>query len=317
MKVVGCLVAVACLMGCRLEGGAEGRQGGRLRIVATTGMIADGVRHIVGDSAAVKAMMGPGVDPHLYRPTPGDVRALARADVIVANGLHLEGKMAQLLEGYAEEKTVLWVADGVGAGGILSSADFQDAQDPHFWFDPRSWAEGLSHVARELGKRQPQLEAYYTANCERYRTRLEAMEKEVAAALAKLPRGQRILVTSHDAFSYFGRRFDLEVRGIQGISTLSEVGLREISEMVDFVVAHRLRAIFVETSTSDKTARAIVEGAGARGHRLALAGPLYSDALGEEGSGAETYIGMMRMNARAIVRGLSGAPHELLQSELP
>lgn len=299
-KILIALFALA-FCSCRIE---PKEQNGPLNIVATTGIIEDALLHIVGDSANVSSLMGPGTDPHLYKPTPGDVKMLDEADVIVCNGLHLEGKMAEMLDKYALEKPVIKVSDGIAKDDLIKSVDLGDSYDPHIWFDTQIWMEGMQHVTNELSKIDSINSLYYAGNFERYNQEVEDLDQWVFEQLNLLDSNHRILITSHDAFSYFGRRYNIEVRGIQGISTLSEVGLKEISDMVDFIIGRKINAIFVETSTSQKTAESIVDGCRAKEYEVLIKGPLYSDALGEKNSDAGNYIGMIRANVTTIVNGL-------------
>lgn len=291
------------LFSCRLDGEGEERKG-PLHIVATTGIIADCLREIVQENCEVTSLMGPGTDPHIYKPTPGDIEMLEEADVIIANGLHLEGKMAEVLEKYGKEKPVLFVSDGIEESNIIKSADFEDACDPHIWFDPTIWSSGLNYIAVELGKIDTTNAAVFMINMTNYKTRIEEADNYIRSQLAMVPEEKRILVTSHDAFSYFGRYYGVQVKGIQGISTLGEVGLKDIADMVDFVVENDLNAIFIETSTSEKTAQSIVDGCAQRKFQVSLSGPLYSDALGEPDTDAGTYLGMIKENAFIISSAL-------------
>lgn len=296
------LILVFAIESCRLD---ENERSGPLHIVATTGIIEDALINIVGDSAEVSALMGPGTDPHLYKPTPFDVELLEEADVIVCNGLHLEGKMSEMLTKYGKTKPVIEVAASLNENDLIRSADAGDAFDPHIWFDPELWVAGLAGVVDELKKIEPNNGDYYQKNFEKYKFGVEDMSIWVEKQLANLDDSAKVLITSHDAFSYFGKKYGIEVRGIQGISTLSEVGLKDISDMVDFVIERNIPAIFVETSTSDKTAQAILDGANEKGFQLRLEGPLYSDALGEPDGEAGTYIGMFKVNVEMIVSSLS------------
>jgi len=294
------LITFFCIA-CRIE---PKEQKGPLHIVTTTGIIEDCIKEIVGDSAEVSSIMGPGTDPHVYKPTPGDIELLDKADVIICNGLHLEGKMAEMLDNYAKEKPVLKISDGINEKDIIKSADFADSYDPHIWFDTKIWMQGLAHITKELGKIDSLSADYYGTNYDCYLAEIAITDMWVASQLDSIDTNQRILITSHDAFSYFGRRYDIEVKGIQGISTLSEVGLKDISDMVDFLIERQIKSIFVETSTSQKTAQSIVDGCKAKKYSVALKGPLYSDALGEPDSEGGTYIGMIRSNVTMIVNGL-------------
>jgi len=297
----------ASLLSCRIE---PKEQNGPLHIVTTTGIIEDCIKQIVGDSAEVSSIMGPGTDPHLYKPTPGDVELLDEADIIICNGLHLEGKMAEMLENYSKEKPVLKISDGIDEKDIIKSADFADSYDPHIWFDTKIWGQGLEYIANELGKIDSVNANYYEKNYHDYMLEITELDVWVRDRLNSIDSTQRILITSHDAFHYFGRRYDIEVKGIQGISTLSEVGLKDISDMVDFVLERKIRSIFVETSTSQKTAQSIADGCLAKKYSVALEGPLYSDALGEPDSEGGTYIGMIRGNVEMIVKGLKPIPEQ-------
>lgn len=300
-QVVVFLFITLLAVACRIE--VKERQG-PLHIVTTTGIIEDVVSNIVGDSAEVTGLMGPGTDPHLYKPTPGDIELLDEADVIISNGLHLEGKMAEMLAKYGQEKPVIMVSDGLTENQIIKSADFDDAHDPHIWFDPEIWMDAFSYVTNELSSIDSINKMYYTANYEKYAAEVAEADQWAKETIGQLSDSSKVLITSHDAFSYFGKHYGLEVRGIQGISTLSEVGLKDISEMVDFVIEREINAIFVETSTSDKTAQSIVDGVIEKGYEVKLDGPLFSDALGEPDGKGGTYIGMLMENVNTIVDGL-------------
>lgn len=295
------MAIVVVAASCRLE---EKERKGPLHIVTTTGIIQDVVENIVGDSAEVSALMGPGTDPHLYKPTPGDIELLDEADIIISNGLHLEGKMAEMLEKYGSEKPVIKVSDGIDKTKFIKSADFDDSFDPHIWFDLEIWMSGMEFVAKELARVEGDTTDYFIKNFEVYKKKVDELDQSIRISLSSITDSVRVLITSHDAFSYFGRRYGIEVRGIQGVSTLSEVGLKDISNMVDFVIERQIKSIFVETSTSDKTAQAIVDGAKDKGYELTLEGPLYSDALGEPDSDGGNYIGMVKANVEIIVNGL-------------
>lgn len=303
MKRIGILILCGLIVSaCRIE---EAERKGPLHIVTTTGIIENGVEEIVGDSAEVSSLMGPGTDPHLYTPTPGDIKLLDDADVIVANGLHLEGKMAEMLIKYGKEKPVVLVSDGIPENLLRKSADFGDAYDPHIWFNPELWLMGLNHVKNQLMEIDTNAQQYYDKNFLNYQAAIHSMDGWVKSQVSEIDSTARVLITSHDAFAYFGLHYGIEVRGIQGISTLSEVGLKDIASMVDFVIEKKIPSIFIETSTSQKTAQSIVDGARAKGYQLNLKGPLYSDALGEPDGEAGTYIGMVKANVRMIVNGLS------------
>lgn len=289
------------LLGCRLD---ESVKQGPLHIVTTTGILADGVTRIVGDSAEVSCIMGPGTDPHIYKPTPGDIEMLDEADVIICNGLHLEGKMAEMLDKYAQEKPVIKLSDGIDKKMLIQTTDVADSYDPHIWFDLEMWQTGLEYVTQQLAEIDTVSASYFQKNYQSYAEEIMETDLFIKEELTQLDSTQRVLITSHDAFSYFGRRYNIEVKGIQGISTLSEVGLKEISDMVDFIIERKIGAIFVETSTSQKTAESIADGCAAKEYIIRIEGPLYSDALGEPDQPAGTYLGMIRENVQMIVSGL-------------
>jgi manganese/zinc/iron transport system substrate-binding protein len=303
LPVLGFGLAVWGLAACQPRQ-AE-RPAGKLRIACTTGMLADVLAHIAGDSAEVMALMGPGVDPHLYKATHGDLKKLTRADLVFYNGLHLEGKMTSLLKKLSRRKPVIALAEALPQARLLAVGGDPPNYDPHLWFDVSLWREVVGQAAQALAKHgSPAQQPYFQANAHRYTSELDTLDREIRQALAQVPPSQRILVTSHDAFGYFGRAYQFEVRGLQGFSTLTDFGLRDINELVDYIVQHQLRAIFVESSVPPKAIEAVVAGCQARGHAVRLAGPLYSDALGAAGTPEGTYVGMVRANARAIAEAL-------------
>ena len=273
-------------------------------IVATTGMIADLVRNIGKDSVQVTALMGPGVDPHLYKATQGDLGRLQAADVIFYNGLHLEGKMGEIFEKLEQIKTVVPVAEAVDSSKLLQDPVYQGNFDPHIWFDVALWASTMDRIVETLSEVDPESKAFYEANARAYRQELQELHDWVAAEIQKIPAEKRTLITAHDAFNYFGEAYGIEVRGLQGISTLSEFGLKDRVDLVNFIVERGIKAVFVETSVSEKNIESIVEGTRQRGHDLVIGGNLYSDAMGEAGTPEGTYVGMVRANVQTIVEGL-------------
>lgn len=308
------------LLGASLAGvsaGDERAQPQALSIAATTGMVADTVARVAGDRVKVHALMGPAVDPHLFRPTRTDIAKLAGADVIFYNGLYLEAQMEALLTDLAARKPVIAIAERVPKHLLLANADYPDKFDPHVWMDPKLWTHAVEAVrdaliaADEAGREQ------YTTNAARMIGELNRLAEYASASLASVPEGQRVLVTAHDAFNYFGRAYNFQVLGIQGISTESEAGLKQIEDMVATLVERNIRAIFVETSVSDRNVKALIEGAGVRGHSVIIGGELYSDAMGAAGTYEGTYIGMIDHNATVITRALGGdAPVRGLNGQL-
>lgn len=273
-----------------------------MRIVCTTGMVADLVRRVGGSRVTVRALMGEGVDPHLYKASPGDVRALISCDAVFYSGHHLEGKMGEVFRRLGRRKPTVPVTEGINEARLLQVGGGRP--DPHLWFDVGLWSQGVEVVREALDSLDPAHAANFDANAAAYREELKALDDECRAVVGSIPKPRRVLVTAHDAFGYFGRAYGLEVRGIQGISTESEAGVREVNDLVDLLVSRRIPAVFVESSVSDRNIRALVEGSAARGHRLKIGGSLYSDAMGKDGTPAGTYVGMVRHNARTIAEAL-------------
>jgi len=279
---------------------------GRPRVVCTTTVVADLVRQVGGDRVAVDPLMPSGVDPHSYRATPRDADRLAGADLVVASGLRLEGRLADLLGRLGGRVRVVAVADALPHDALLPAGD--DAFDPHVWFDAGLWARCAPVVADALAGIDPAHAAGYRDRAAAYAARLQALDAGVRERITAVPESRRVLVTAHDAFRYFGRAYGLEVVGVQGTSTESEAGLGDVNRLVDLLVTRRIPAVFVETSVADRNVMALVEGAAARGHAVALGGRLHSDSLGGPGSGAETLEAALEANVAAIVSALGAEP---------
>lgn len=273
-------------------------------IVATTGMIADAARRVGGDLVSVQALMGAGVDPHAYRQTRSDIVAMSRADLVLWHGLYLEAQMESFFEDLSRKGRVIPVADGLPKDALLSHEDYEGRYDPHVWMDPILWRDVVDAVTNELSALRPENAGAYKANSDAFVSELGDLAEYAKTSLAKIPKEKRVLLTAHDAFSYFGRAYDFEVIGIQGISTESEAGLNRISDLVDVLVYRDIGAVFVETSVSDRNMRALIEGAAARGHTVSIGGALFSDAMGPEGSYEGTYLGMIDHNVTTIARAL-------------
>ena len=299
------LIVVCC-------GLASGGWAAELEVVATTGMIGDVAKHVAGERAAVHTMMGEGVDPHLYKPIASDVRRIMAADVVLYNGLKLEGRMGDVFErAAARGKFVRPVAAMVEEQFLLVPKGQEGHADPHVWMDVKAWMAATSAVAIALCQADPDGCALYEANAESYLKQLAALDAYVTQVVSSIPENQRVLVTAHDAFNYFGRAYGLEVRGIQGISTESEAGLADISGLVNLLVERQIPAVFVESSVPDKYVRALIEGAAAKGHKVVIGGELFSDAMGKPGTWEGTYPGMLDHNATTVARALGGPtpPH--------
>jgi manganese/zinc/iron transport system substrate-binding protein len=285
------------------------------RIVATTGMVADAARRVGG--VEVQALMGPGLDPHSYRQTRSDIAALARADLVLWHGLYLEAQMEGFLHDLAARKPVVAVAEALPHDLLRANPDYPDRFDPHVWMDPALWAMVTETVQAALDGVAPDAAAIHSANAEAFRAEIAALDAYARDVLGTVPEASRILVTAHDAFGYFGRAYGFQVLGIQGISTESEAGLARIGELVDLLVERQVAAVFVESSVSDRSVRALIEGAAAKGHTVAVGGELFSDAMGPEGSYEGTYIGMIDHNVTTITRALGGeAPAQGMQGRL-
>lgn len=275
-------------------------------IVTTTAMITDIVRAVVGERATVTGLIGEGVDPHLYQPTTSDITTLREADVIFYNGLLLEGKMTDTFVRLARSKPVYAVTELLDPETLITPDGNEGHADPHVWMDVQLWGKSVEVVANVLIELDPEHAATYTANRDAYLAEFEALDKYVRDRIASIPADQRVLITAHDAFNYFGRAYELEVIGIQGISTESEAGVDDINRLVDLLVTRKVPAVFVETSVADKSVRALIEGAANRGHTVTIGGTLFSDAMGTPGTYRGTYLGMVDHNATTIARALGG-----------
>ena len=286
-------------------------------VVATTSMIADAARQVAGDRAKVTALMGPGVDPHSYRQTRSDIAAMARADLVLWHGLYLEAQLEEFFLDLEKRRNVIAVGEAIETSKLLSHAQYKGRYDPHVWMDPQLWETVVLAVRDALIKTDPKGEATYRANADKHIVDIEKLITYMQSVTKTVPEKSRVLLTAHDAFSYFGRGYDFEVLGIQGISTESEAGLRRVEELVDTIVDRKIAAVFVESSVPERNVRALIEGAAARGQKVEIGGTLFSDAMGEPGTYEGTYIGMIDHNATLITRALGGdAPATGMQGKL-
>ena len=289
----------------------------KLNIVATTGMIADAVRQVGGRHVMVKALMGPGVDPHAYRQTRTDIVAMSKSDIVLWHGLYLEAQMEDFMRELAKTRPVLAVAERLPKNMLIGHDDYDDKFDPHVWMNPNLWSRVVVTIRDALIKLRPSAEATFRANADAHLAELRKLSKYTNDILSSVPTDSRVLLTAHDAFNYFGSTYGFEVIGIQGISTESEAGLKRISELVDMLVKRKVKAVFVESSVSDRNIRALIEGAAAKGHKVTIGGELFSDAMGEPGTYEGTYLGMIDHNATTISRALGGkAPKKGMQGKL-
>jgi manganese/zinc/iron transport system substrate-binding protein len=278
-----------------------------IRVVCTTGQVAELAARIGGEFVKVEALMGPGVDPHLYSPVASDVRKLSAADVIFYNGLHLEGRMADLFVQMARRKATFAVTEGLQARGdkrLREPPEFAGLYDPHVWHDPTLWADCVKDMADAMAEFDPPHAADYRNNAEAYRSELADLDKFCRAEIAKIPKENRVLVTAHDAFGYFGKAYGVEVHGLKGVSTEDEKDLKRQEAMVQMIVERKIPAVFVESAVAPKTIEALVEPCRAQGWDVKIGGELYADALGPAGTEDATYAGMIRANVRTIVGAL-------------
>ncbi len=278
------------------------------KALATIGMVADVAAHVAGDCVAVEQMMGPGVDPHLYQASAGDVRGLQQADAILFSGYALEGQLGDVLEKLGEKKPTIAVSPAaIDPVDLITTQDVYGV-DPHLWMDASLWAKTAPVIAEAFAEIAPDCADDMRDRAGAYQDQLAALHGWIEASLASIPESQRILVTAHDAFAYYGRAYDIEVAGIQGISTESEAGIADIREMVDTVVARAVPAVFVESTINPRTIQAVIDAAAERGQAVEIGGELYADAMGEAGTTGGTYIGMLVENTLTIVEALGGEP---------
>ena len=286
----------------------------RPQIVCTTGMIADAVQNIWGNWADVTSLMGAGVDPHLYKASQGDTEKLSNADLIVYNGLHLEGKMEAVLKKLAARKKVIPLGEYLSPATLLPTGNaapsFEQAGsiDPHIWMDLQLWKTALEKLHSDLMLQFPEHKEEIATNFKRYAQSIDSTHNEMVELIKAIPANQRLMITSHDAFRYFGRAYTIEVKGLQGISTVSELGLQDITQMVNLLSIRKINAVFVESSVSDKAIASVIEGCEAKGHQLKKGGTLFSDAPGNAGTPEASYCGMMLHNARTISAALNPQP---------
>ncbi|MBW7474401.1 zinc ABC transporter substrate-binding protein [Paenibacillus oenotherae] len=277
---------------------------GKLKVTATIGMIADVVNNIGGDHVEAIGLMGPGVDPHLYKASQGDIKKLDQADVIFYNGLHLEGKMAEMLEKLGKKKTTVAVSSRLEESALRSDPSGAGAHDPHIWFDVRNWISAAEVIRDTLVEKDPANADNYKKRAADYLVKLEELDRYTKEQIASIPEASRVLVTAHDAFGYFGDAYGIKVMGLQGMSTASEYGTKDVTTLRDYLVDNKIKAVFVESSVPKKSIEAVIEGAKQMGHDVAIGGELFSDAMGKRGTEEGTYIGMVQHNVDTIVHAL-------------
>ena len=272
--------------------------------MCTTNIIADTVNTIVGDKAHVLSLMGPGIDPHVYRARESDLHKLIAADIIFYNGLHLEGKMAEILARMPPPVHSVAVSDGIPRNKLLSSPECATIYDPHIWFDVTLWIHVVDTITQTLITYDSHNAKYYKNNAQKYQKELQSLHTYVQKHAQKLSQKQRILVTAHDAFSYFGRAYGFQVVGLQGISTDAEPGIHDIQELANFIISHKIPAIFTESSVSQRAITAVQHATRARGWQVSIGDELFSDSLGTPETGASTYTSMIRYTINTLTKSL-------------
>jgi manganese/zinc/iron transport system substrate-binding protein len=305
-KIVLVVLTLSLLLSaCATKTG--GNSNGKLNIVTTTGMIADIAKNVGGEYVEVTSLMGPGVDPHLYKASEGDIRRLQEANLIFYNGLHLEAQLGEVLEKMNDFNiTTVAVADEIDPAILLSHPQYDDAFDPHIWFDVTLWMQAVRRVQATLSETDPAHKSAYEANASAYLVELEELHQYVLDQAQTIPVEKRVIITAHDAFSYFGRAYGFEVRGLQGISTESQAGTADVQALVSFIVEKQIPAIFVESSVPQRNVEAVQAAVQSQGFDVQIGGSLFSDAMGGEGTPEGTYIGMVRHNIDTIVAALKG-----------
>ncbi|AZQ45140.1 metal ABC transporter solute-binding protein, Zn/Mn family [Nonlabens ponticola] len=301
MKKLSYLLCALLLVGCK----DASQDNGKLNVVTTTTMITDMVGAIGGDAINLQGLMGSGVDPHLYKPSEGDVSKLQDADVIFYNGLHLEGKLVDIFEKMeARDKNAIAVSDAIDKSTLIGSEYFASNYDPHVWFDTDYWISMSRLVAQELTAADPENKETYEQNLANYISSIEELAVELKQIIDDLPAEKRILVTAHDAFNYYGRKFGFEVVGLQGLSTATEAGVQDVQNITQFIIENDIKAVFVESSVPRRTVEALQAAVRAQDREVEIGGELYSDALGSAGTAEGTYVGMYKHNVNTIVNAL-------------
>ena len=278
---------------------------GKFHIVTTTSMITDLVQNIGGDKVAVQGLMGAGVDPHLYKASEGDVSKLSNANMIIYSGLHLEGKLVEVFEKMKRQKIkTIAVSDALDKKELIGSTLFASNYDPHIWFDVKNWEQITIYVEKQLSEALPEHKEYFKANAAIYLEKLKVLKQEIEAEIATLPEDKRRLVTAHDAFNYFGKAYKFDVVGLQGLSTATEAGVQDVQKTATYIIDHKVKAVFIESSVPRRTVEALLAAVNSKNHEVVIGGTLFSDALGNPGTPEGTYIGMFKFNVHTIVNAL-------------
>ncbi len=301
-RIFTILLFATILIGCKKDAKNED---GKLNVVTTTTMITDLVKNIGGDKIHVQGLMGSGVDPHLYKASEGDVTKLANADVIFYNGLHLEGKLEEVFQKMRRQDiNTMAVSDVVDKSTLIGSEYFQSNYDPHIWFNIGYWKQVAGYVTEKLKENDAENASFYEENYQKYLQELTSLESEIQTKIETLQQEKRILVTAHDAFNYFGKAYEFEVVGLQGLSTATEAGVQDVQKLAAFIMEKQVKAIFVESSVPKRTIEALQAAVKSKGHEVTIGGTLYSDALGDAKTVEGTYLGMFRYNVNTIIDAL-------------
>ena len=298
-KSIICLFVIL-LFACK----NQTKPSGKLKVVVTTSMLTDLVKNIGADLIEIEGLMGPGVDPHLYKASEGDVSKLFNADVIFYNGLHLEGKLVAVFEKMETQKTTVALGEFLAKEGLIGSDYFASNYDPHVWFNIQYFKEFSDKVTSVLSEEDPKNAASFTANNLAFQQKLDLLHTAVVNTIATLAPEKRILVTAHDAFNYFGKAYGFKVVGLQGLSTATEAGVQDVQKLSEYIIANKVKAIFIESSVPRRTIEALEAAVLSKGHQVSIGGSLYSDALGDGGSVEGTYVGMFLYNVKTIVNAL-------------
>ena len=299
--IIFAFTLIFLLMGCR---STEKEKRTKPLIVATTSILADGIRNLVGDLAEVKSLMPAGVDPHLYKASVRDLDLLTEADLVIYHGLYLEGKMTEIFEKLAISQDLINVSQGIPKELLIRSGPEAHSVDPHVWFDVKLWSKALEYGGEEIQKWKPEWESVLKSNSKNYLQKLEQLDLMAQTKVNELKSKNQVLVTAHDAFAYFGKSYGIQVYSLQGLSTLSEPGLRDLTELVKIIQEHQVKAIFAEQTISPKAIKAVANAAAERNQQVNLAGPLFTDSLDAPDTPAGTYIGMFQTNLQTIYENL-------------
>ncbi|WP_328589038.1 metal ABC transporter solute-binding protein, Zn/Mn family [Sutcliffiella halmapala] len=292
------------LSACSSATGSDENEKETINVTTTIAQIGDIVSNVGGDKVKVESLMGPGIDPHLYQASQGDISKLNKADIIFYNGLRLEGRMGEILNKMANDKMTVAVGEMIPTDLLLVDETDANKMDPHVWFDINLWIHSVEAVTESLVKYDEENADFYKENAAKYMVELKELDAYAKEKIASIPEESRVLVTAHDAFKYFGAAYGMEVTGLQGLSTDAEFGLRDVQEIIDLLVERNIKAVFVESSISEDSINAVVKGAESRGHTVVIGGELYSDAMGEAGTETGTYLGMFKHNIDTIVEAL-------------